>query len=154
MENFSYPQIGKVNSDRVLRSIIHRLNNMGCTKGNLDRAMVEASLPVHYQLFISVINIAREYKHYTFNLKKNFGYDLFSYPSASAAQGVVNAIQLAMLDDENQYVNYYIHELDFGDKWKPGMVVDPEGNDVRLTCDEALWHLLVDNIYNIVKDLI
>lgn len=153
LPDFDYPQINKANSARVLNSIIKKLQENGYVSGApLSIDEVERAVPVHFNLFKSVLDVAREYRLYVYNLHKGYGYDLFSYPSSSAAQHVVDAIQLAMLDNENEYINYYIHDLTFGEKWKPGMVVGHDGEDIELTSDEALWNLLLKEIRKIILE--
>lgn len=52
-------------------------------------------------------------------------------------------------DTNNAYdisdLDYYIWELEFGSKWKPGMITDADGNDIRLKTVEDLWNLLTED---------
>lgn len=45
----------------------------------------------------------------------------------------------------NKYetIDYFVWELEFGKEWNPGMVVDKEGNDVKLTTTRELYDFLI-----------
>lgn len=150
IRDFDYPRIGKVNSERVFKTILKKIKENGYVIEELGLAEIEKLIPVHFELFKAALDVAREYKKYIYNLNTNYGYDLFANPSSSAALGVINALQLAMLDEENDYINFYIHDISFGEKWKPGMVVTRDGEDYKLTSDGALWCLLLDEIRHMV----
>lgn len=38
-------------------------------------------------------------------------------------------------------IDYFIDDLEFGKKWKPGMVTE-NGNDIKLQTPEDLWNIL------------
>ena len=48
-------------------------------------------------------------------------------------------------DDEYGYISYFMWDLDFGRKWKPGTITNPDGTDVPLGTIEDLWNLLKNN---------
>lgn len=50
-----------------------------------------------------------------------------------------------LMQNKYETISYFIYELDFGAEWKPGMVVDKKGNDVKLTTLRELYdYLLVE----------
>jgi hypothetical protein len=39
-------------------------------------------------------------------------------------------------------IDYFVYEMEFGMKWKKGMITDKDGNDVDLSSAEKLWKYL------------
>lgn len=48
--------------------------------------------------------------------------------------------------DENDWIGYYVCELDYGKEWKPGFVTDQDGSDIKLQTIKELYTLLLDNL--------
>jgi hypothetical protein len=46
-------------------------------------------------------------------------------------------------EDEDDWINYWLWELEFGTKWKPGYV-QIEGQDVKLQTIEDLYNILME----------
>ena len=40
-------------------------------------------------------------------------------------------------------ISYFIYELEFGQEWEPGMIIDKSGNDIDLSTVEKLYDYLV-----------
>lgn len=55
-------------------------------------------------------------------------------------------VKLMSLDlkDESDWINYYIYDLDWGNKYKAGMVTNPEGKNVKLKSLDDLWKMLTN----------
>jgi len=49
-----------------------------------------------------------------------------------------------VMNDKFGYIEYFIYELDFGQKWKNGMCIDEKGNDIKLQTGEDLYNLLME----------
>jgi hypothetical protein len=47
-------------------------------------------------------------------------------------------------DDNSDWIEYFIYDLDFGVNWKEGMVTF-EDKDIKLQTPIDLWNLLMDN---------
>lgn len=47
-------------------------------------------------------------------------------------------------DDDWSDIDYFCWELDFGRNWKPGMIKDEDGKDVRMSTPEELYDFLVE----------
>lgn len=45
--------------------------------------------------------------------------------------------------DANDTITYFCFELDYGRKWKPGMVTEKDGGDVVLSTSEDLYNYLI-----------
>lgn len=55
---------------------------------------------------------------------------------------VVNLLQ-KLMNDQSEMISYFIYELDFGDEYENGMILDEDGNEVVLSSAEALYEYLV-----------
>lgn len=44
--------------------------------------------------------------------------------------------------DKDEWINYFCFELDFGKKWKEGMITEKDGTDIILKTSEDLYNLL------------
>lgn len=51
-----------------------------------------------------------------------------------------------MFNDDSHLIRYYIYELDFGADWRKNMVLDNDGNDIKLQTIKDLWDALQRNI--------
>lgn len=50
-----------------------------------------------------------------------------------------------VMDDKDEWISYFIYELDFGQNWKEGTVTEKDGTDIRLQTPEDLYILLTEN---------
>lgn len=49
------------------------------------------------------------------------------------------------IKDKDEWIDYFCFELDFGKKWKDGMIVDDCGKEIVLKTSEDLYELLENN---------
>jgi len=56
---------------------------------------------------------------------------------------IIKVLQDAM-QDKYDYINYFIYELDYGKKWKKGMITRKNGEDVKLKTPEDLYNYLIE----------
>ena len=54
-------------------------------------------------------------------------------------------------NDTSNEIDYFIYDLDFGNNWKPGKIIDKNGNDIKLQTIEDLYECLFKK-YVISKD--
>ena len=47
-----------------------------------------------------------------------------------------------IFEDKEDWIGYYIFELNWGEEYEPGMVKDKDGNDVPLATLEDLYNIL------------
>lgn len=67
---------------------------------------------------------------------------------------VIYLLQNAFNDNHTGWISYWIYELDFGRSWKPGLITDVNGKDIRLQTKEDLYRFLMPNfIGTITGDL-
>lgn len=50
-----------------------------------------------------------------------------------------------IFEDENDWIEYWMWELDFGEKWHEGTVTEADGSDIKLQSTEDLYRLLLDD---------
>lgn len=95
--------------------------------------------------FINAINgIERVYKYHE-ELNKFFrtnGTDGYIYQPDC----IPTALKLLVLStndtEEDGWIDYFCFELDFGRKWKKGMVLDSDGADIKLETSADLYDFL------------
>lgn len=54
----------------------------------------------------------------------------------------VNLLELVTADEE-EWISYFVFELDCGKSWKPGAVTNQDGTDIPLGTIDDLWRQLV-----------
>lgn len=67
------------------------------------------------------------------------------YCPPSVENTLLNLLQELFDDKETDWIGYYIYELNYGEKWEPGMITD-NGKDVKLETPEELYMLLIHNL--------
>lgn len=65
-----------------------------------------------------------------------------SFPTL--AGNVVELLSKATGDD-NDWIGYWVYELDCGEKYSEGTVTDTDGRNIRLKTISDLWDLLCEN---------
>ena len=99
------------------------------------------------ELFISSINAIKQQMDKDKECLKAFKIILpFDYISGYDNHVIIDTmIKLLqeLTNDENEWINYFIWELEFGDKYKDGCVkIDNE--NIPLRTSEDLWNLIVN----------
>lgn len=51
-----------------------------------------------------------------------------------------------IFDDKDQWIDYWVYELDFGRQYKEGTITDANGENIPLETVEELYELLVKNL--------
>lgn len=69
------------------------------------------------------------------------------YCPPSVLHTLFDLLQEMFDDKETDWIGYFIYELNFGQKWEPGMITD-NGKDIRLQTPEDLYMLLINNMDN------
>ena len=59
---------------------------------------------------------------------------------------IFSVLQEVFKDEENDWIGYYIYELDFGEKWHEGKVTDKDGIDIPLKNAESLYDILIEKL--------
>lgn len=49
---------------------------------------------------------------------------------------------LKELVDDDDMIDYFCWELDFGKKWYPGCIIDSDGTNIKLSTPEELWEAI------------
>ena len=84
-------------------------------------------------------------KKENFNIAlQNFCDDGFFYRDG-LEHVVINLLQEIMKDKENDWIGYYIYELDFGKEYKDGMV-EENNTIIKLKTYTDLYNLLLKNM--------
>ena len=101
--------------------------------------------------FVEIINeIQKLHKYeedlYALNRRyKNYEVD-FQFPTLEDT--VVRLLEEVFQCRVDEYVgsdiSYFIYELEFGQEWEPGMIIDESGNDIDLSTAEKLYDYLIE----------
>ena len=75
-------------------------------------------------------------------LVSRHGGDCFMFPDM--VDDVVNLLELIM-DDDGEWISYFVYELNFGREYEPGTILDDDGTEIPLITIRDLWDLLKDN---------
>ena len=107
---------------------------------------------INYCSFEKIINYFDE----QINFENDFGNLLYKYDKREFIDPccfedtTANEYILFLLEnifhDVGHWISYFIYELDFGRDWKPGMVRDTLGNDIKLETIKDVWRLLQENM--------
>lgn len=99
--------------------------------------------------FCHFIKFIKDRQDNTYRLNKVFQKefeDSCIYPYNKYETEMIKLLELSMNADKcNDWIQYYIYELDFGDSWEPGYIVDENGEDIKLQTPEDLYNLLVED---------
>ena len=59
---------------------------------------------------------------------------------------IISLLQF-IFDDKDQWISYWICELEFGSQYKDGMIQDEDGNNIQLETIDYLYDLLTGGSY-------
>ena len=95
--------------------------------------------------FVKYINTLKKHDE---NLKKLYnGLDVAfdGRPFYILDEGIISAL-IELLEkgmgDKCEWVSYFIYDLEFGSKYKPGCVTDENGTNINISTPEKLWEML------------
>jgi len=63
---------------------------------------------------------------------------------------VIDWLTDVMHDRTNAWIDYFVYELEFGDKWHIGRITDDTGADVPMQTPEQLYEILKENYSHFV----
>lgn len=70
--------------------------------------------------------------------------DLLLYDNSTLSDALIDVLR-AIMDDKDNWINYFIYELDFGAKNDKLKAWDKDGNNIPLSTPEDLYNLLVSS---------
>jgi len=98
------------------------------------------------ELFIETINAMNKQHQHDVDCTKAFRLILRDDFISGYDNSIITDQMLKILktefDDFNDWIDYYIYELDFGRKYKDGMVTSKNGEIIKLIAPEDLYELL------------
>lgn len=95
--------------------------------------------------FVSIMDDLQKTNDYQRGLNryfKNNDVDGYIYqPDCSCS--VIKLLHMIFSDaDFNEWISYFCFELDFGRKWKPKIITEKDGTDIKLETSEDLYNYL------------
>lgn len=98
------------------------------------------------ELFIESIESIRQSDDYQAWLNKqlrNNGAEGYLF-QPNCADALIKLLNFCLKEyDADDMISYFCFELDFGRKWKSGMVVDENGEDIELSSSEHLYDYII-----------
>lgn len=88
-----------------------------------------------------------ELENKIFNLSSKFckkSKSEFSLNFPTLADPVIKLLETVTCD-KDQWISYWVFDLDCGKKYEPGCIKDVDGSDIPLKTIEDLWKLLTEN---------
>ena len=98
---------------------------------------------LNYVDFTESILIIKEYYDKDRELTKILNTEGFVNFSSNIIEQLILLLEKLMDDEEDQWIQYWLWELDFGKDWKVGKVTTTKGTDVRLKTTKDLYEALV-----------
>lgn len=103
--------------------------------------------------FVEIINDIKKlhkYEEDLYALNRSYEYCEVDFQFPTLEDIVVTLLeeifQCTIDEHVGSDISYFIYDLDFGKKWKPGLITDKDGNDVDYSTAEKLYDYLVNNI--------
>jgi len=95
---------------------------------------------------IDEIKKIREYEEALYKLNQKFNIDAdIQFPTLEDV--VVALLEEVMHCPVDYYIgsdiSYFIYDLNFGEEWEPGMIIDKDGNNIDHSTAEKLYDYLV-----------
>ena len=87
-----------------------------------------------FEIYITALQRANDFQCEIMELVNKFNGDLgiCDYPDCSKE---LIKLLTDVMDDEDEWIDYWCYELNFGRDWKRGYITDKDGNDIKLhTC--------------------
>ncbi len=94
------------------------------------------------EVFKKVINKLKQYQDRETSIYRA-GIDL-SEVNESLIESIFDLLEYST-NDETELISYFCYEINFGEDWYEGCVVDEDGNDIRLQDIDDLYNVLVSD---------
>jgi hypothetical protein len=92
-------------------------------------------------------NIINEIKRHT-EIQDKVNKELRTFDFMGVGYGDYEGILVNLLEDifkdKSEWIGYFLYELEFGSKYKDGMITDKNGENVKLATPEDLYNLLTE----------
>lgn len=103
-------------------------------------------VPMNKSDFVDAINAIKTYNNKINNiqtvLEENCEDVIFWPPSLEDA--LIKTL-VESFNDYSEMIDYFIYELDFGERWSPGFIT-ANGQDIKMQTAEDLYDYLVDGL--------
>ena len=93
------------------------------------------------EIFNQLLKAVEAHSTFITNIYKDYGIDFTNSPLVGIENQVEKCLK-AHFKDKSDWISYWMWELDFGKKWKEGVLTDEYGKDIPLRTSDDLWNLL------------
>ena len=73
------------------------------------------------------------------------GEDFINISFPTLTSNVISLLEI-LTNDKNEWISYWIYELDCGKKYKEGCVVDANKKNIPLKTIKDLWNILINEL--------
>ena len=99
--------------------------------------------PISKEVFCEAIQSIREYYSFLCKIEEFFRINFYGEDNASQKLAInYEEFLREVMRDKNEWISYYLWELDFGAKWHEGVIIE-KGKDVKLLTPEDLYDFLI-----------
>ena len=92
-----------------------------------------------FENYIIALRNTYDFENGLMDLSWKYNGDLGICLLPNCASHLFTLLEQCMGDTENGWISYFCYELDFGRDWKPGMITDIDGNDIKLQTIKNLF---------------
>lgn len=96
---------------------------------------------------IQAIQKNNDYYNEINSINRKYQLDFTDYYPPQLETELITVLDSCFPDSDN-LVDYWIYELKFGTEWKPNMVINSNGKDVKLQTIDDLWNALISDKKN------
>jgi hypothetical protein len=78
-------------------------------------------------------------------------FDFFEFNFGNYESLIVKLLQDIFLDKENDWIGYFMYELEFGKKYEDGTAIYKDGSFIKLGTVEDLYDFLIENMEETIE---
>lgn len=79
--------------------------------------------------------------------EKEFEDSIF-WPYSRWQTEYINLLEKIMRDTENNWISYWVYELDYGEGYQDGYITDVDGSNIKMQTAEDLYDFLVKEYFS------
>ena len=100
------------------------------------------------EVFVDIMESIKKQKDFDEQANKKFEEIFTDFAGWYNNDIVINGIELALekeFNDKDEWIAYFIYELDYGKEWEKGCCKNEDGSDIDISTVEKLYDFLIKN---------
>lgn len=97
------------------------------------------------EMFCNAMHAIQRYDEFIEKLCNLLNTELYNGEMQKILDHYINTIEqlcCVEISDYDTDISYFIYDCDWGKSWHPGMIIDENGNDIKLQTLDDLWNLI------------